>query len=427
MSKKLKFPAIVSLVIGSQIGTGAFLLPASLAMLGPISLFGWFLSGTGAILLALVFAQLSMLVSKGGGPHAFVEYAFGRKAAFFTAWTYWLVSWVSSIAVIIAAVGYLIPLLGLTGPLWIFGLEAAVIIAITLLNLRGVAIVGSFEFYLTIFKCSPLVIIPLTALIYFKPEHFQNLNPGNLGMFHCLNTASLMTFWGFIGLEIATTASNIIDNPKKTIPRAVVLGTSIVAIIYLISSFGIMGIIPHDALALSSAPYSDAAQILFKNGFHLFIAVIAVLACLGTLNAWVLTSGQIAVEAAKDGLFHPLFGAPYNSLLISTYCIIPLLGLTVKRNILEQLNCIIDVSVITFLFVYMVCCVAFIKIIMREGLKNRGLYLMIATLAIGFCLWIVAFISFKNLLLCSIFIVSGVPIYLWQRRTKRKAECQAIQ
>ena len=119
MIKKLSFRSVVSLVIGSQIGSGVFLLPASLAIVGPIGLFGWLVSGTGAIFLALVFAKLSMLVSnKGGGPHVYVEKAFGKQAAFFVAWTYWLVSWLSSLAVIIAAVSYfslLVPLLLMGG------------------------------------------------------------------------------------------------------------------------------------------------------------------------------------------------------------------------------------------------------------------------------------------------------------------------
>ena len=84
--KKMGFWSVVSLVIGSQIGSGAFLLPAQLASLGAISLGGWLLAGGGAISIALIFAQLCMYIPKAGGPHAYVEAAFGKRFSFFTSW-----------------------------------------------------------------------------------------------------------------------------------------------------------------------------------------------------------------------------------------------------------------------------------------------------------------------------------------------------
>jgi len=431
MSKKLKFQSVVSLVIGSQIGAGVFLLPARLAVLGPISLFGWLISGTGAILLALVFAQLSMLVSKGGGPHVYIEKAFGRRAAFFTAWTYWLISWVGSIAIIVAAVGYLSSLTGISDPLSLLFLEIAIITSVTLVNIRGVTVAGSLEIFLTILKCTPLIIIPLAAIFFLKTEHFYPLNPGNFNVLTSLNSASLMTFWGFIGLETATTTAGIIENPKKTIPRAVITGTLIVAAIYFFNSFGVMGIVPPETLAKTQAPYVDATQILFGSGWNIAIALIAFIACIGTLNAWVLTSGQIAVEAAKNGLFPSFFsktnksGAPYMSLLVAFLCILPILCLTLTPNILTLFNTIIEVSVITFVLIYLFCALAYIKILANSP-KKSYLYWAIALLGSGFCIWVLLFISLQNLLLCSLFILSGVPIYM-SRKKKIQQQVETIQ
>lgn len=422
MSKKLAFRSVVSLVIGSQIGSGVFLLPSSLATIGPISLFGWLLSGTGAILLALVFAQLSMLVTKGGGPHTYMEKAFGRKAAFFTAWTYWVVSWISSIAVIVAAVGYLSSLLGISRPSLILLIEILIIVAITLINIRGTVLAGSVEQLLTVIKCLPLLIVPLAGLFFLNANYFTPLNPGNLNVLNSLNSASLMTFWGFIGLETATTTAGIIENPTKTIPRAIIIGTLSVAGIYLLNSFAIMGVVPNEVLAQTQAPYAIATQTIFGSGWNVVIGIIAFIACLGTLNAWVLTSGQIAVEAAKDGLFPSLFsktnasGAPYMSLLIALFCTIPLLGFTWTPNILEQLNRVIDISVMAFLLVYLACSIAFIKIILKEGLKRPRLYIGIAVCAALFCVWVLAFVSIYHLLFCFLFVLSGLPVYLRQRK-----------
>ncbi len=431
MQKKLSFKSVFSLVIGSQIGSGIFLLPASLAVLGPISLFGWCISGAGAIFLALIFAQLSMIVSKGGGPHVYLERAFGRKVAFFTAWTYWVVSWVSSLAVIIAAVGYLSPILGIRNPLMILFLEILITTGITWVNIRGAVLAGSMEIFLTLMKCIPLILIPIIGLFYLRSEHFFPMNPHDLNITACLSSASLMTFWGFVGLETATTTAGIIENPTKIIPRAVILGTLTVVAIYFINSFGMMGIVPNEILVKSQAPYVDATQMIFGNGWNFMIGVMAFIACLGTLNAWVLTSGQIAVEAAKDNLFPACFaksnscGAPYVSLLIALFCTLFLLVFSLTPDILAQLNYIIDVSVTTFLFIYLACMLAFMRIVFREKLKVSKFYFSIAICAAIFCVWVLSYTSLMNLFLCFLFMVTGVPIYIWQRRKVKRVPMDA--
>ena len=419
--KKLKFQSVLSIVIGSQIGAGIFLLPARLAVLGPISLFGWIVSGAGAVLLALIFAQLSTMVSQGGGPHIYIEKAFGRKAAFFAAWAYWLVSWIGSLAIVIAAVGYLSTLIGISNPLAILFLEAMVITSIILINIRGTSVAGSLEILLTILKCTPLVIIPLAGIYFFKLENFYPQNSANLNILSTLNAASLMTFWGFIGLETATTTAGIIENPKKVIPRAIILGTLLVAVIYFFNSFGIMAVVPPDTLAKSQAPYVEATQTLFGSEWNIAMGIIAFVTCIGTLNAWVLTSGQIAVGAAKNKLFPSFFsktnkwGSPYISILVSLSCNLLILCLTLTHNLIAQLTAFIDISVIIFVFIYFFCACAYLKIAAKE-VKKFNLYKIVAILGAGFCIWILLFTSLQNFLLCSLFVISGIPIYILQRR-----------
>lgn len=423
MIKKLSFRSVVSLVIGSQIGSGVFLLPASLAIVGPIGLFGWLVSGTGAIFLALVFAKLSMIVSnKGGGPHVYVERAFGKQVAFFVAWTYWLVSWLSSVAVIIAAIGYFSLLVPLPSPNYFLMAEMIVVIAVTLLNMRGIHTAGSFEIFFTVIKCLPLIIVPIAGLIILNMDNLTPMNPNGLPVFGALNSASLMTFWGFLGIEMATTTSSVVDNPSKTIPRAILLGTSFVIAVYLLSSISIMGVIPQALLAKTQAPYAVATQMIFGAGWDLVIAAFAFIACLGTLNAWVLASGQIALQASKDGLFPPIFskvnrhGSPTASLTIVLICTLGLLVTTLTPDILKQMNVIIDLSVLVFLMVYLLSAAALIKILLQEGKQQSRIYFFICAMGGLFCIWVLAFASIMQLFLCSLFVVSGIPVYLYQKK-----------
>lgn len=421
--KKLPFRSVVSLVIGSQIGSGVFLLPATLAIIGPISLFGWLISGTGAICLALVFAKLSMIIpNKGGGPHVYVEKAFGREAAFFVAWTYWLVSWLSSLAVIIASVGYLSLFIPLLSPSYFLIAEMLIVTTVTLVNLRGVHVAGSFEIFLTSMKCIPLILVPIAGLIILKMDNLSPINPNGLPFFGALNSASLMTFWGFLGIEMATTTSSIVDNPSKTIPRAILLGTIFVVIVYLLSSISIMGVIPQSILLKTEAPYAVATRMIFGSGWDLVIAVFAFIACVGTLNAWVLASGQIALEAGKDGLFPQVFskvnsrGAPTTSLMIALVCTLGLLMATLTPDILKQMNGIIDLSVLVFLLVYLISACALIKILIKERKRQSLNYFFISIIGALFCIWAFVFVSIMQLLICLLFVISGAPVYFHQKR-----------
>ncbi|NBQ17893.1 amino acid permease [bacterium] len=425
--EKIGFWAVVSLVIGSQVGSGAFLLPAQLAGLGAMSLAGWFLAGAGAISIALIFAQLCMHIPKSGGPHAYVEAAFGKRFSFFTSWTYWVVSWISTSVVIITAVSYMTPLIGVQPPFVLFLIEVAIMAIITYLNFKGVAAAGSIEILLTIFKCLPLIIIPLSAFFFFNPEHFVFVTAvldGSTGsIFSLINKASLLCLWGFVGVETATITAGVIENPRVVVPKAVIFGTIAVAVLYILNTVGLMGLIPLDQLAVSNAPHADAVRIIFGQGFDKLIAFIAAVACIGTVNAWTLMSAQMAYSAAQDGVFPPLFaktnknGAPIINLLISFFGTIPLLALAMNSSLLMQLDTLITISGATFLSIYALCMIAYLKL---YGLKNV-FYGIIALGALLFCAWALSAAPLSHLGICLLFTATGLPIYWWNKRARKLA------
>jgi len=408
---------VIALVIGSQIGVGVFVLPTTLAPLGTLSIFGWAASGIGAVMLALIFGKLCTHIPKAGGPHVFVNAAFGKDLAFFTGWSYWVISWTSNIAVIIAVVSYLAPVIGPTSKMTNFLLEFGIFAALTAINLRGTHIAGIFEVFLTIFKCIPLFIIPIIALFHFDSSNIHPINPSDLPISAIIGRATLLTFWGFIGLESATANASIIERPEKVVPIAVTYGTISVAIIYALNSVGIMGVVPNDVLLTSTAPYVDATSRIFGHGWDAGVAIIASLACVGTLNAWILTGGQIAYGAAKDGLFPKYFSklntfrAPSNGLMVAFYGTIPLLLMTVSDNLVDQINIVIDAAVTGFLGIYIACMLAFIRLYHKE----HKYYSIIAFIGSVFCLWVMFSSHWLNLVITSIIVLSGFPVYLSQK------------
>ncbi|APR99139.1 APC family permease [Wolbachia endosymbiont of Folsomia candida] len=422
MSNKIGFLAIFALVISSQIGSGIFVLPISLAPYGIYSLISWVMSGCGAISLALVFALLCAKFPETGGPHVYVKHAFGSTAAFFVGWTYWVISWVSTTAVIVASIGYLTPLFHADIQNVRLLLEILLFTAITLINLRGVTTAGCVELILMIVKITALLAIPITALFFFDRGNFVvSEEISSLTISQILARSTLLTLWCFIGLESATAPAGSVNNPAKTIPRAIVLGTICVAVIYFINSLAIMGLINGNDLANSKAPYVDAIKIMFPGNWHLIVSVIASIVCVGSLNAWVLASGQVALGLAKDKLMPQFFtktnkyDSPFWGIMISSLGTAILLVLTSSNNFAEQITSIIDFSVISFLFVYLACCLAFLKVMLQE----KGYYkLLIGSVATAFCCWIIFETAINTLLIASLFTASGIPIYLfWYRRT----------
>ncbi len=419
VQRKMGFWAVTSLVAGSQIGTGIFLLPASLAPFGAAGLSSWLITGLGALALALVFARLCARIPKTGGPHTFIEKAFGPSAGYFSAWTYWVISWLSTPMVVIAVITYLSPIFGEFHPAARLFLQLAVLLSITGLNLLGVRSAGKMEFVFTLLKLLPLLLVPAAGLFFMKKAHFVPFNPTPDSTIGVMNAAALLTLWGFIGVESATTPAESVDNPQKTIPRALMMGTLLVAIVYIFSSTVIMGVVPPEALAASKAPFADAAQIIFGGNWYILISLAASIVCLGTLNAWVLTSGQIALGAAADGHLPKWFGkvnkrgAPQWGIVASSLGIIPVLILTMNQGLVSQINLMIDVSVTAFLFIYALSAMSYLKLFW----KNNPGGILLGILALSFCGWALYSSGIKMVALASLIALAGLPLYLWKRRS----------
>ncbi len=418
MNNRMGFWSVLALVIGSQIGSGVFMLPASLAVYGKYSIAGWITSAIGAISLALVFASLCSRFPKTGGPHVYAEQIFGRDISFFTGWTYWVISWVSTTAVIVASIGYLSPIIGNQEPTIYLVLEIFLLIIVGMLNLYGVEAAGKAETLLTILKFILLFLIPLFALWYFDISNLTmsekisyQLPSSNIAQ------TALLTLWGFVGLECATAPAGSVENPSKTIPKALVIGTLTVAIIYMFNSVAIMGLIKGEELASSNAPYVLAAEKIFGGNWSLWISIAASIACIGTLNAWVLTSGQISLGLAEDKMMPNIFAclnknkSPYASIIISCIGIIPLLILTANKNIAAQVTTVIDFSVTSFLFIYLLCSIAQLILCLKE--KTSIFNILNAIIALSFCLWVISETSLNTILISSLFTLSGIPLYVF--------------
>ncbi|MDR2598138.1 MAG: amino acid permease [Holosporales bacterium] len=430
--KDLNFIALIAIVIGSQIGSGAFTLPTLLAPTKTIGLLGWLVSVSGAIALALVFSDLASHLPKNGGPHVYVAEAFGKGASFFTAWVYWIISWSSSSILLITAIGYLTTITGPLSTITILLLETSILLLITYVNIIGMKFSGIIETILTGCKLAPLIVLPFIFFMFFDLDYFKiplKEAVDDTDILSIITKTALLTFWGFIGVECATTPAESVCNPKKTIPRAIIIGTSCVAIIYIVNTVSVVGVVGFDVLAASKAPYAVVMNRIFAHSSDIAISIMAIIVCIGTLNAWTLTSGQIASGAYSDGLFPKIFGktnrsgAPTMALLISAFGMIPFLCIEQMECWKNGLEKLIDLLVSIFIYVYLICCISYMKLISRwkqkrsEKIKAQ----VLAQIAAIFCIFVLSHDMISSIIVLGVFIAAGIPV-LYSRRKKCAAE-----
>lgn len=424
MYNKIGFWSVLALVVSSQVGSGIFMLPLVLAQYGSVCLLGWIIAALGGISIALVFSKLCYWLPQTGGPHVYVKKAFGPVMALFTGWTYWLISFISSVMLVKLAVGYFT---ALTSQIvytnsQILLMEIGLLIVIVLINLRGVKTSGRIEFILTALKFLTLFIIPVLALYFFKYSNVvATAAIVNKSFMYDLNHVILIAMWGFIGVELATTPASSVKDAVKTIPKAIILGTLLVAMLYIINIVTVMGSMSVVKLIDSKAPYSDFVHIVFGGNWHMLMSVLAMIFCIGTLNAWTLSSGQVALGIAKDGLLPKIFAsvnkgdAPQFNILVSSVVMFFMLYLTYDPNFLKQINMIIDMSVLIFISVYIICIFSMFKIgYSSQYKKDFGLMYKIAgVISFVFCLWILINSEMQMIIVTIAFILSGIPLYLW--------------
>lgn len=415
-----------ALVVGNMVGSGVFLLPNALAPFGGISLVGWLVSAGGAVLLGLVFARLSRMVSGAGGPYTYTRAGFGDFAGFLVAWGYWISIWAGNAAIAVAFAsytGYVAP--GLTStPLAGAATATAAVWIVTWVNARGVREAGYVQVVTTVLKLVPLVAVGLFGvLFFFEADHFSPFNASGRSAPGAVVATAALTLWAFLGLESATVPAEEVRDPERTIPLATLLGTLGAAAVYVLATAGVMGVVSPADLAASGAPFADAAEAMWGGWAGSAVALGAAVSSLGALNGWVLLQGRIPWAAARDGLFPERFGrlsgrdTPTFGLVVSSVLATLLMATNYARGLADVFEFVLLLSTLTALFPYALCAMAELSIYVREPDRFRGERLtgasVIAALAFAFAVWAMYGTGRSAVTWGFLLLMAGVPVYVW--------------
>ncbi len=356
--------AAVSLVVGTMIGSGIFIVSADIGRQvnewGPGALMLiWLVTGLMTVTGALAYAELAAMMPKAGGQYVFLRDGLSPLIGFLFGWTLFTVIQTGTIAAVAVAFGKFISVLlpGITPDVFLsFGhlpmpggtielglswqrlVALSVVLGLTLLNARGVALGARVQTVFAIAKVGALALLITLGLTLFRqPEvaaenaaGFWGTGSWSLALIPIFGAAMVGSLFSADAWNNVTFAAAEVRDPKRNLPLALGVGTGVVCLLYLLANLAYLQVLPFagdaqgaDALArgLQHAAQDRvgvaAAEVMFGPAGAVLIAVAVMLSTFGCVNGLVLTGPRVYYAMAQDGLFfrqagtlHPTFRTP---------------------------------------------------------------------------------------------------------------------
>jgi putrescine:ornithine antiporter len=405
-----------------MMGSGIIMLPTNMAQVGAISLLSWIVTAVGSMAIAYGFAQAGLFNQRKGGMAAYAEDAYGKPGYFQVFMLYFLSLAIGNVAIAISAVGYLagfFPGLSAT-PIATCISVIALLWITTVANFGGPSVTGKIG-SITVWG----VIIPVAGLcvigwFWFSKSTFSMAwNPQGLSLGEGMGSSIALTLWAFLGMESAAQNSDAVENPKRDVPLACMFGTLGAAVIYVLSTTVIQGIVPNADLANSTGPFALAYAQMFNPVIGQIIMALAVLACLGSLLGWQFTIAQTGKAAAEDRMFPAFFtkvnnlGAPIVGMIVLGVVQSLLALSTISPSLSEQFSVLVNLAVVTNVIPYIVSLSA-LFVMMKNAKVAEGIYTrnaVITLVAMAYSVFAI-FASGKDAVMGGT-LVLGVTYIVW--------------
>ncbi|WP_049375144.1 putrescine-ornithine antiporter [Haemophilus influenzae] len=378
-SNKIGVVQLTILTMVNMMGSGIIMLPTKLAEIGTISIVSWLVTAVGSTALAYAFAQCGMFSRKSGGMGGYAEYSFGKAGNFMANYTYGVSLVIANTAIAISAVGYGSEFLGATlSPLSIALWTIFTLWLATILNFGGARITGNISSFTIWGVIIPVVGISIIGWKWFDGSMYVNSwNPHNVPTFEAIGVSISMTLWAFLGLESACANADAVENPEKNVPIAVLGGTLGAAVIYIVSTNVIAGIVPNLELANSTAPFGLAFAHMFNDTIGKAIMGLMVMSCFGSLLGWQFTIAQVFKSSAEEGYFPAFFkkvtskDAPIVGMVTITALQTLLSLMTISPSLNKQFNVLVDLAVVTNVIPYLLSMAALAVLLKAENVAPQ--------------------------------------------------------
>ena len=346
MEKKLKLWDATMLVMGSMIGSGIFIVSSDMMRnlgSGYWLIAVWIITGIMTVTAAISYGELSAMFPKAGGQYTYMTEIFGRMTGFLYGWGLFTVIQTGTIAAVAMAFGkftsYLIPALNNSQPIfqsgsfkitWVQILAIVIILLLTYINTKGVkngkflqnifttskilALLGIIVFGFLLVKDSQWtenMSFGWNAFQDFGKEVGNDLVPtgwqsiGSVTLLGGIAAAMVGSVFSSVAWENVTFMSGEIENPKKNVVKAMVLGTIVVMILYLLVNFVYLNVLDRNEIAFAdkNRPAVAASEVIFGNLGTVIMAILVMISTFGCINGLVLAGARVFQTMAKDGLF----------------------------------------------------------------------------------------------------------------------------
>lgn len=413
-----------ALVAGSMVGSGVYLLPATLGAIGSISILGWIAASLAALAIAGMFAWLAPVAPQAKGLPGYVQAGLGRFFGAQTTAAYWTSCWFGNAGIALAVVGsaaFLVPALQPTGP------RLAATLAVIWLAVGacwlGPRVVARVEGVTLGVGLLPVLVAATLGWLWFDPQvYLASWNPQGLDLGAAVGGSALNAFWAFLGVECAAAAAGVVRNPARDVPRATLLGVGAVAVLYIAACSALMGLLPAQTLARSTAPFADAAGAALGVGLASVIAACALARAFGATTAFTLVSAETSRGAADEGAFLPAFrtrpGERASAINLATSGVLMSIvaAMTASPTLAEQFVTLTNVAVILSLYAYALAGASLIRLSGRIAPRRRPAAIATAAAAIACSVALIATAGPRELAMSLAPLAAAVALHLWLSR-----------
>jgi arginine:agmatine antiporter len=422
--KRMGLIMAILLVAGNLVGSGIYLLPATLAAIGSISLFGWIIASLGALVLGGVFSLIMIVRPSEDGLADMINSAMGPYWGFQSCLLYWIGCWLANIAIALAVTGYLavfVPLLKEPG--W-----SAVSTAVVLWVLTGIAILGPRAIGRMHALTMAVGLVPLLAAgtlgwMWFDPHLFAtswivtDASPSG-----AVYGSLVSVFWAFVGVEAAAMVARTVEQPERNVPLATMGGIGLAAIIYMLASTAIFGLVPASELAASTAPFALAVEKILGPAAAGLVAICAILKASGTCGGWIFVTGETTLWSAAAGYLPRWLakpdgrGVPVRALLAMGVVMSIAVFATAAPSLGEQFETLINAVVVFTLLIYVYACWAVIRFTATSSAGIRLTAWVLAILGAAFSILLIVSSGMTLVTVTAALALATVPGWWFVRR-----------
>jgi len=434
-ARALGLTSATGLVIGSIIGTGVFAMPGVLAGAGTSSILVLAVIAVGAMLLGVMFGQLTKRVPNAdGGLYAYSRHEFGDFAGYLTGWCYWIQAWAGNAAIVSAWVFYVDALFGIKpSGMGNWGIALIGLWVPAMVNLAGVRQMAWFQNLTVVLKFLPLLFVGVVGWFFVRTSNFGAFNASGGTLYKAIGIAAGVALFSFIGVEVAAMTAKRVRDPQRNVGRASVLGTAASAVLYLVVAAAVMGLVAHNALVNNGAPFVNAFQAIFTHGTWAgkLVAALAVVSGIGALNGWTLVTAEVSRAVAKDGLFPSAFAwtdrkdSAWFAILLAA--LLPSLLMLWSYNTATGLRVFTDLlnlTVVTVAIPYLFSACAQVSYLVSKRRRVQGWLLTrdlsIAAASVLFSMWVTFAAGYQAVYQALIVVLGGVVLYAFLNARRQR-------